>query len=35
MMTKFMLKYNNANIILVNIQYRYDLAKDSKVNLEI
>jgi hypothetical protein len=36
-MTKFMLKYNNTNIILVNIPYmsRYDLVTDSKVNLEI
>jgi hypothetical protein len=33
MMTEFMLKYNNTNIILVNIPHRYDLANDSKVNL--
>jgi hypothetical protein len=35
MMTKFMLKYNNTNIILVTIPHRYDLAKDSDFNLEI
>jgi hypothetical protein len=34
-MTEFMLKYNNTNIILVNIPHRYDFATDSKVNLEI
>jgi hypothetical protein len=35
MMTQFIQKYNNTNIIVVNIPHRYDLAKDSKINLEI
>jgi lysophospholipase L1-like esterase len=35
MMTQFMQKYNNTNIIVVNIPHRHDLAKDSKTNLEI
>ena len=34
MMTQFMQKYN-TNIIVVNIPYRHDLAKDSRTNLEI
>jgi lysophospholipase L1-like esterase len=35
MMTQFMQKYDNTNIIVVNIPHRYDLAKDSRTNLEI
>ena len=35
MMTNFMLKYNNTNIITVNIPHRHDLANDSKTNLEV
>jgi len=35
MMTQFMQKYNNTNIMVVNISHRRDLAKDSKTNLEI
>jgi lysophospholipase L1-like esterase len=35
MMTQFMQKYNNTNIIVVNIPHRHDLAKDSRTNLEI
>jgi len=35
MMTLFMQKYNNTNIIVVNISHTRDLAKDSKTNLEI
>jgi len=34
MMTQFMQKYN-TNIIVVNIPYRHDLAKDSRANFEI
>jgi lysophospholipase L1-like esterase len=34
MMTQFMQKYN-TNIIVVNIPYRHNLAKDSKANFEI
>jgi ABC-type uncharacterized transport system auxiliary subunit len=30
-----MQKYNNTNIIVVNIPHRHDLAKDSRINLEI
>jgi len=30
-----MQKYNNNNIIVVNIPHRHDLAKDSRTNLEI
>jgi hypothetical protein len=30
-----MLKYNNTNIIIVQIPQRYDLANDSRTNLEI
>ena len=35
MMTQFMQKYNNTNIIVANISHRHDLAKDSRTNLEI
>jgi len=35
MMTQFMQKYNNTNIIFVNIPQRHDLAKYSRTNLEI
>jgi len=35
MMTQFMQKYNNTNIVCVNIPQRHDLAKDSRTNLEI
>ena len=35
MMTQFMQKYNNTNMIFVNIPQRHDLAKDSRTNLEI
>ena len=35
MMTQFMQKYNNTNIIVVYIPHRHDLAKDSRTNLEI
>jgi hypothetical protein len=35
MMTQFIQKYNNTNIVVVNIPHRYDLAKDSRTNLEI
>jgi len=35
MMTQFMQKYNNTNIIFVNIHQRFDLSKDSRTNLEI
>jgi lysophospholipase L1-like esterase len=35
MMTQLMQKYNNTNIIVVNIPYRHDLAMDSRTNLEI
>ena len=34
-MTQFMLRYNNTNIIAVNISHRYDLDKDSITNSEI
>ena len=34
-MTQFMQKYNNTNIIIVNIPKRHDLTKDSRTNLEI
>jgi hypothetical protein len=34
MMTQFMQKYYNANMIAVNIPHRHDLAKDSRTNLE-
>jgi hypothetical protein len=34
-MTQFMQKYNNTNIIAVNIPHRHDVAMDSKTNLEI
>ena len=35
MMTQFMQKNNNTNIIVVNIPPRHDLAKNSKTNLAI
>jgi len=35
MMIQFMQKYNNTNIIFVNIPQRHDLAKYSRTNLEI
>ena len=35
MMTQFMQKYNNTDIIVVNIPPRHDLAKDSLTNLAI
>ena len=35
MVTQFMQKCNNTNIIFVNIPQRYDLEKDSRTNLEI
>ena len=35
MTTQFMQKYNNTNIIFVNIPQRHDLAKDSRTNVEI
>jgi hypothetical protein len=35
MMAQFMQKYNNTNIIAVNVPHRHDLAKDSRTNLEI
>ena len=35
MMTQFMQKYSNTNIIFVNIPQRHDLAKYSRTNLEI
>jgi hypothetical protein len=35
MMTQFMQKYNNTNIIVVNIPHRHDLAEDSRTNLDI
>jgi len=35
MMPQFMQKYNNTNMIFVNIPQRHDLAKDSRTNLEI
>jgi hypothetical protein len=35
MMTQSMQKYNNTNIIVVNIPHRHDLAKDSRANFEI
>lgn len=34
-MTQFIQKYNNTNIIMLNIPHRHDLAKDSKTNFEI
>jgi len=34
-MTKFMQKYNNTNIVFVNIPQGHDLPKDSRINLEI
>jgi hypothetical protein len=34
-MTRFVKKYNNTNIIIVNIPHRYDLDKTSIVNSEI
>ena len=34
-MTQLMQKYNNTNIIVVNIPHRHDLAKDSRTNFEI
>ena len=33
MMTQFMQKYNNTNIMVVNIPTRHDLAKDCKTTL--
>jgi lysophospholipase L1-like esterase len=35
MITQFMQKYNNTNIIVVNIPHRHDLAKASRANFEI
>jgi hypothetical protein len=35
MMTQFMQKYNNTDIIVVNIPHTRELEKDSKTNLEI
>jgi len=35
MMTQFMQKYNNTNIIFVNIPQRHDFAKYSRTNLKI
>jgi hypothetical protein len=35
MTTQFMQKYNNTNIIVVNIPHRHDLAMESRTNLEI
>ena len=35
MVTQFMQKYNNTNIIFVNIPQRHDLSKDSRTNTEI
>jgi hypothetical protein len=35
MMTQFMQKYSNTNIIDVNIPHRHDLTKDSRANFEI
>jgi len=35
MMTQFMQKYNNTNIIVVNIPHRHYLAKDSRAKFEI
>jgi lysophospholipase L1-like esterase len=35
LMTQFMQKYNNTNIIVVSIPHRHDLTKDSRANLEI
>jgi hypothetical protein len=34
-MTQFMQTYNNTNIVIVCIPYRYDLYKDSMTNLAI
>jgi len=34
-MTKFMQSYNNTNIVLMSIPHRYDLKKNSRINLEI
>jgi lysophospholipase L1-like esterase len=34
-MTQFMQKYNNTNIIIVNIPHRYDTDRNSMTNLEI
>jgi len=34
-MIHFMQKYNNTNIVFVNIPQRHDLPKDSRTNLEI
>jgi hypothetical protein len=34
-MTKFMQSYNNTNIVIMNIPHRYDLEKNSKINLKI
>ena len=35
MMTQFMQKYSNTNIIVVNIPHRHDLVKDYRTNLKI
>jgi lysophospholipase L1-like esterase len=35
MMTQFMQKYSNTNIVVVNIHQRHDLAKTSRTNHEI
>jgi lysophospholipase L1-like esterase len=32
-MIQFVLKYNNTNILIVNMPYRHDLANTSKTNL--
>jgi len=34
-MTQFMQKYNNTNIVIVNIPHRHDLTKESRTNIEI
>jgi lysophospholipase L1-like esterase len=34
-MTKFMQSYNNTNIVIMNIPHRYNLEKNSRINLEI
>jgi len=34
-MTKFMQSYNNTNIVIMSIPHRYDLEKNSRINLEI
>jgi hypothetical protein len=34
-MTKFMQSYNNTNIVIMSIPHKYDLDKDSRINLAI